>query len=456
MRKRFACVILSQLALPIAVAQLPPVPDKAGSDSAPEPRLFVAQRLHDLGTIFEGDRPTVRWVMENLGNADLIIANTRASCGCTLVKLAEEDKVIPPGESLAIKAEFVSTRRLGVQSKYITVYTNDPAESATKLEFTANVVSLYEIRPPSVVNLHAVRRGQAVTKTIDILPGPGRKSVEILDLKVPEEASLTYQHEPFDADGATGQRISMTVLEHVSMGALTTQVTVKLSIDGVDRERVIIIRGQVVGELTWHPKTVNATRQAARYGQRFAPVTLRSTSKAPFTILNADAGPLFDVTFEPVQSSPSGTEYSVSLTLRSAAPPGPFGTMLQIRTSLLNQPVVNVPIFGIVAAPIAVEPPMILLRQDGTALGRHRRVKLQIPPQAKLAISEITCDNGAVVATIDWKASSAYQHIRFLDLRLEGKLPQGTHRAVLTVTTNVQGAERLEVPVTIEVPGGRG
>ncbi|MCH8244016.1 MAG: DUF1559 domain-containing protein, partial [Planctomycetes bacterium] len=214
------------------------------------------------------------------------------------------------------------------------------------------------------------------------------------------------------------------------------------------------IRGQVVGELTWHPKTVNATRQAARYGQRFAPVTLRSTNKAPFMILNADAGPLFDVTFEPVKSAPSGTEYSVSLTLRSAAPPGPFGTMLEIRTSLLNQPVVDVPVFGIVAAPIEVEPPMILLRQDGTAVGRHRRVKLQIPPQAKLDISEITCDNDAVVATIDWKASSSYQHIRFLDLRLEGKLPQGTHRAVLTVTTNVQGAERLKIPVTIEVPGG--
>lgn len=456
MCKRIAWLGSLLLALPMAAAQLPPVPAETGEAAKPSPRLFVAQRVHDLGTIFEGDRPTVRWILENRGNADLVIDRTRATCGCTVVKLADEDKIIPPGESLELQAEFVSTGRHGIQTKYITVYSNDPVEPKTKLEFTVEIQVLYNITPPGMINLHSVRRGQTVARTIDITPTAGRTSLEILDLQVPQDSPLSLQHEPFKANDGTGQRIRMTVGEHVSLGRLTTKVTIKLSVDGVERERVLAVRGQVVGDLTWLPKTVDATRRVAPHGQRFAPVTVRSTDKMPFQILETDAGPLFDVTFEAVKSAPKGTQYSVFITLRDDAPPGPFGTMLEIGTNLLDQPLVRVPVFGIVAPPIVVDPPVLLFRQDGTAVGMHRRLKLQVLPQVKLNISGITCDNDAVTATIDREVSLRYNHIRFLDVRLGGKLPEGTHRAVLTVVTDIEGAKRLEVPVIIEVPGSRG
>lgn len=456
MCERIAGLGLLLLALPMAAAQLPPPPEETGKAAEPRPRLFVAQRVHDLGTIFEGDRPTVRWVLENRGNADLIIERTRATCGCTVVKLADEDKIISPGKSLELKAEFVSTGRRGVQTKHVTVYSNDPVEPRLKLEFTAKIQVLYNITPSGMINLRGVRRSQSVARTIDITPTAGRTSLEILDLQVPQDSPLSLQHEPFKAPDGTGQRIRMTIGEHVALGALTTKVTIKLRVDGVERERVLAIRGQVVGDLTWLPKTVDATRKAAPHGQRFAPVTLRSTDKVPFHILGADAGPLFDVVFEVVKNSPKGTQYSVLITLRDDAPPGPFGTMLEIRTTLLDQPLVRVPVFGIVAAPIVVEPPVILFRQNGTAVGTHRRLKLQVLPQVKLNISGITCDSDAVRATIDREVSLRYDHIRFLDVRLGGKLPEGTHRAVLTIVTDVEGAKRLEVPIIIEVPGGRG
>jgi len=452
--KRFTCIVLLQYAMPMAVGQLPPVPDKAGTDAKAGPSLFVARRVQNIGTVLEGDKPIVQWRLENRGKADLIIEQTRSSCGCAVVKLTDKEKTIPPGRPLDLKVEFNSQGRRGIQSNSITIFSNDPVEPNLKLEFKANVQFLYEMKPSGLVNLRAVQRGKVAERAIEIYPGPNRKVVKILDLQVPDDSPLSFHHEPFVAGSGTGQRIRMTAREHVSLGTLTAQANMKLSIDGIERQRTVSIRGEVVGDLTWHPKTVNATRQVSQPGKRFAPITIRSMDKMRFDILEAEAGSLFDVTFEPSKNGPKGIQYSVFLTLRGDAPPGPFGTLLEVRTSSLDQPMVRVPVFGVVAKRIEVEPPMILLRQDGTPVGTHRRVRLRVLPQLKLEVSDIICSNDAVVATLDREASSRYQHLRYLDVKLKGRLPVGTHQAVLAMTTNIEGVQRLEIPVTIEVPAG--
>lgn len=454
MSTRLACMVGWQLCLPMAVAQLPPVPEPTEAESVLRPKLYIAQRVHDLGTILEGDKHIVRWRLENRGSADLIIERTQASCGCVVARLTDEQKTIPPGESLELTAEFDSRGRRGPQSKSVTVYSNDPVEPTLKLEFTADLQFLYIVKPPGLVNLRAVRRGQVAAKTIDILPGSGRKSVEILDLQVSGGGPLSLSAEPLNGVGGTGQRIRISIGEHAALGTLKAQATIKLRVDGIERERVVSIRGEVVGELTWHPKLVDQTRQGSRPGKRFAPVTIRSTDKASFHLLSAEAGKWFDVTIEPAERGSKRTRYSIFLTLRDDAPVGPFAATLKIQTSSLDQPLVRVPIFGIVAAPIEVEPPVILLRQDGTPAGTHRRVKLQAWPQVKLTVSAIASDSIAVEATLDREASARYHHIRFLDVRLlSGRLPAGTHHAVLTLTTSVEGAQRMEIPVIIDVPG---
>ena len=454
MIKRLACVVVLQYAVPMTVAQLPPVPGRTDTVAKAGPSLFVAQRVRDLGTVLEGDKSIMQWRLENRGKADLIIEQARSSCGCAVVKLTDEQKTIPPGKSLDLKVEFNSQGRRGAQSKFVTISSNDPVEPKLKLEFKANVEFLYDMKPSGLVNLRAVQRGKPADRVIEIRPGPNRQAVKILELQVSDDSPLRFHHEPFVAGGGTGQRVHMTVREHVSLGTLTAKANLKLSIDGIERQRTLSFRGEVVGDLTWHPKTVNVTRQVSQPGKRLAPVTIRSTDKMRFDILEAGAGSLFDVTFEPAEGGPKGIQYSVFLTLRDDAPPGPFGTLLKVRTSVLDQPLVRVPVFGVVARPIEVEPPMIILHQDGTPVGTHRRVKLQVRPQLKLDVSDIVCSNDAVTAALDRKASSPYQHLSYLDVRLKSRLPVGTHQAVLAVSTNIKGAERLEVPVTIEVPAG--
>lgn len=435
-------------------AQLPPVPSGKGSTVAKKPKIVVAQRLVDIGRVLEGDKIGVEWLIENHGDAELIIQRTRATCGCTVIELSPEEAFIAPGGSIFLKATFDSKGRPGTQRKSIHVFTNDAAEPDVKLEFTASVDAMYLMTPSNgPVNLRILRRGETAKQTIEFRPAPGRKSVEIVEIVTAPGAPVYFEHAPFDVDGGTGERVSMTVPEHVSLGPIATKATFKLLIDGTERQRVIAVRGHVAGDLTWLPLVIDNTRHPSRPGQRFAPVSIRATDKRPFDVLSGDAGEWFDVSITPLKRGPARTQYSVELTLRDSAPVGPFGTTLTVRTSALDQPIIRVPVFGIVADVVIVEPPLIVFRQDGTDAGTKRRLKLQVHPMVALEITGITCDRGEVVATIDRASSSRYRHIRFLDVQLTGTFPAGTHQAVLTVLTSVPGGQRLEIPVIIEVPG---
>jgi len=432
-----------------AMGQVPPTPAETKGVRGPE--LYVAQRSQDLGTMLEGDKITIRWTLENHGDANLEIDHASSSCGCAVVQLSEEEKVIPPGGTLALKAEFDSTGRRESQVKSVTVYSNAASEPQLHLEFKVKIEFLFEIEPTGMLNLRNVRRGEPAARTLDVFPGQGRKSLVLSGIELVDEGPFTLQAEPVEGRLGAGQRIRMTVLETAALGQFSAAVKIKLTVDGIERERTVPIRGEVVAELSWLPKVVDATRQNSRPGKRLTPVTITAAEKTPFEILGVSAGPLLDAVVEPGRNPSAKTEYSVVLTLREDAPPGPFAAMLRIRTSSLDQPVVEVPVFGMVSPAVEIDPPLVLLRGDGTPAGAIRRVKIQASsPSQVLEIMTLACDNPSVQARVDVEASSRYTHIRFVEVRLAGTPPAGRTQSFLRLTTGVPGAEKIEIPVTVE------
>lgn len=445
---------LSLAAVPLALctlafAQLPPVPETTAGDTRPEPHLFVAQRLIDLGTVLEGDKPIVSWRLENRGGLNLVIERTRPSCGCTVVRLEEEDRVLHPGESLELRAEFNSAGRTGVQNKKITIYTNDPAEPALEVQFRAHVESLYEITPPGLVNLRAMRRGEMAETGIEILPGPGRRAVEILSVKPSKRTPLKITDEPFERRGRAGRRVRFRLDKDAPLGAISTTLALTLNIDGVTRERTVPVRGQAVGELDWRPAILDQTRLASRPGKRFAPITIRSTNKKSFELRSADAGGALDVSIKPGRRD--RTRYTVVVAVRKDARPGPLAAMLTLRTNLPDQPLIQIPVFAVIAAPIEVEPPMVLLRDDGTAEGTNRRLCLRASAETRLDIVSVTTDNTAVVATVETPDGDRPGNLVCLSVRLVSQSSGDGRSGVLTIATNVEGASRLEVPFEIGI-----
>lgn len=450
MHRVIGVLFIVAVAVPVA-AQLPPVPTETAGDEQ-QPKLYVEKRFHDIGSMVEGEKRTVGWTVENRGTADLVITDVKPSCGCTVVQLDEDDRVIRPGGSLELKTEFDSQLRRGTQSNYVRVFTNDPLEPELKLDFKAEVESLVEVSPSGVINLRGLQRGQPVERTVEIIRAESRKSLEIAGIDIYEGQPIHFDVEPIDEDKKAGYRISFKVPEDAPLGTLSTKLRIKLRIDEFERERVIVLHGEIAGDLTWQPRIIDVTRYDSGRGKRLKPVTIRSTDSRPFEILGVSAGPLLSAECEPMEGLRSGTQYRCFVTIHEEAPPGPFGATLTVRTDLLDQPVVEVPVFAIVPPLVDVVPPVILFRQDGTPVGTERLIKLQTLPQVGIEVLDVASGKNEITATINRQRSGPYQHIRYLDVKLTGTLPKGRHESVVTVKTTVEGAETLEIPVTVDVP----
>lgn len=89
------------------------------------PKIELDKTSHDFGTINEGEVVETEFIVKNNGESDLIIADAKGSCGCTVPVWPKEP--IAPGASAPIKVSFDSNGKPGKQSKTVTLTTNTEA-----------------------------------------------------------------------------------------------------------------------------------------------------------------------------------------------------------------------------------------------------------------------------------------------------------------------------------------
>ena len=128
------------------------------------PALFVAFVLAACATanaqlVFEktqidlhpkpGDKEAVaNFKYENKGKSVVNIKNVRSSCGCTVASLKKND--VQPGEKGEVTATFNIGGRTGVQTKSVTVETDDPNNPVVNLTLQATIAQAMEIQPTFV------------------------------------------------------------------------------------------------------------------------------------------------------------------------------------------------------------------------------------------------------------------------------------------------------------------
>ena len=108
----------------------------AHANSGKVPVIQFETTDHDFGTIQEGQKVEHVYKFKNVGTADLVISDAKASCGCTVPSYTKTP--VKPGASGEIKAVFDSSGKPGAQQKTVTVTLN--TEKGTEmLNFRANV-----------------------------------------------------------------------------------------------------------------------------------------------------------------------------------------------------------------------------------------------------------------------------------------------------------------------------
>ena len=100
------------------------------------PVIAFEKNMHDFGTLTDGENISYSFKFTNKGNADLIISNCEATCGCTVADFPR-DKVAP-GKGGYVTITFNSSGKAGQQLQELTVVSNaQPSRSKPRIQ--ANV-----------------------------------------------------------------------------------------------------------------------------------------------------------------------------------------------------------------------------------------------------------------------------------------------------------------------------
>jgi Protein of unknown function (DUF1573) len=146
-------VVIAPTAAPTPVAPVPPAATPPVAPSPPTGTVIdpitgmaVPEKLttisfaevnFDFGKIKEGDVVKHKFKFTNTGTNDLILENVKPSCGCTAIEWPKDP--IAPGKSGEIEAQFNSTGKSGLQTKYITITLNS-AERLERVTFSGEVI----------------------------------------------------------------------------------------------------------------------------------------------------------------------------------------------------------------------------------------------------------------------------------------------------------------------------
>ncbi len=127
------------LCLILMMAIIPAVTQSQAKSSSKSPVIKFEVMKQDLGTVREkGGKVSVEFPFKNVGNSDLVITTTYASCGCTQPSFPEEP--IAPGQSGVIKVTFNPANRPGEINSTVTVRSNDKANKKVVLRLTGVVI----------------------------------------------------------------------------------------------------------------------------------------------------------------------------------------------------------------------------------------------------------------------------------------------------------------------------
>ena len=86
------------------------------------PKIKLESDVYDFLEIKQGESVSTEFILNNIGDAPLLIRSAKGSCGCTVPEWPREP--ILAGESATIKVTFNSAGKKGRQNKTITLVTN--------------------------------------------------------------------------------------------------------------------------------------------------------------------------------------------------------------------------------------------------------------------------------------------------------------------------------------------
>ena len=495
-------------------------------DGGGAPRIDFDRKTHDFGEVFQGGSRKTSFVFRNLGDAPLTIRKVKTTCGCTAV-LMSSDK-LNPGEEGEIAVEFSSKDKIGYQDLRVYLYSNDPQEKdfghyVSALRLSAQVSSLWNVLPGAAYFGSAVR-GQRLERRVQVVLSDRRTPAFELREVISPRPWLEVSTKPLAEDlagGKAGLELTVALTADAPVGLVNE--TIEVVTDHPDQPRVSVpVIATLTGEVVWSPLQLNYQTVERGEAKERALVIERPDQEPLLEVLEVeihaapgvDTDALLEVT---VQEVIARRRVEVLVKVREDAPPGPFWALVRVFLQDPDEPLVEVPAFGMVVGQVRVDPPALIVDQSsfsvvltsfggrkisvikevraqtGLGLAASKALVDEVPSVIKRGLSKVEAEllksqleaAGGLVkieAARHGQSQLVVQRRDGASFRITGlEVPEGllvlmpavageiskwvipvacrpgstqTSSGVLVLKTNIAGEERVEVPVRLVTSGG--
>jgi hypothetical protein len=317
--------------------------------AAAGPSAVPTEPIKDFDVVPKGEVIRHTFEIQNTGDAPLAIEDVRPACGCTVVQY---DDVIPPGKTGSVRAEVTTDDFFGPISKSIAVFTNDPQNPKLQLVVKAQIRPFINALPGYARFLYV--QEEMIMPVRQVLWSDDENELKILDAtsesdKVKVSFSRMAPGDPkFDPEIKTAQWAVDILLDPSSeVGTLrefvdiTTdhprQKTVRLPVTGFVRPRQHVTPQEVdFGKLQGDALPLRRTFHFTNFITAAIDVAEVETGIAGLTA---------KVEKNPAQP---GHRFTLVLTLGPEMPKGAFDTVVKIHITDAKNPVVELPVKGVV------------------------------------------------------------------------------------------------------------
>jgi hypothetical protein len=333
---------------PMALAQ-----DAKKADAAAKaPRLTLVEPVKDFGTVPKGQKLDWSFQVKNTGDSDLEIIAARPTCGCTV---ADFDKIIKPGQIGKVTAHVDTTNFAGPIAKAVTLETNDPAAPSAQVTIHAVVKPYVEAYPAGFVRYNLLQ-GDVEKQTVTLY-SEEKDAFDIVSVESPAPWIKVEKVKVEGADlvpnvGRPGQnqyRFDITLGgPEAKVGPLAEKIHIVTNSKN-QPDYFVSVTGVVRPPYRVEPTGVNFGEVAPTDTAATRTVTLRSNNaKTPetFSVTRTESNvPGVTAEFKPTANK---GEYEVTLQVAKSAKPGAIDGTVKVYTNDKVNPVVTVPVKGVV------------------------------------------------------------------------------------------------------------
>jgi hypothetical protein len=351
-KRLFATTLALALTLtaPFVVAQDAP----KAADAAKAPHLVLTEPLKDFGTVPKGEKIDWSFEVKNTGNSDLEILAAKPTCGCTV---ADFTKVIKPGETGKVTAHVDTTNFAGPISKAVSLETNDPSAATAQVTITAIVKPYVEAYPAGFARVNMLQ-GDA-EKTSLLLYSEEETPFEIVKIESPQpwikaEAVKATGDDIRPSVGKQGQNQYVLNITVGGPDAKVGPIAEKIHVTTNSKhqpEYWVSVSGVIRPPFRVEPTGINFGEVAPMDAAATRTITVRSNNlKTPeeFQVTNVESA-VSGLTAV-VKPTANKGEYEVVLQVAKDMKPGALDGNVLIHTNDKIQPLVTVPIKGMVTA----------------------------------------------------------------------------------------------------------